>query len=155
MSTPIKRQLHFLLLALLLMAAAGFGSGCVGCASSALPPRLSAAEKAKLKGAHLPFTVGVERYVAPAYSDALVKALRNAGVFARVDHLERFTSPPALVARVERRIYGSTVIPVATLLTGRFGSPMTRTLRTCSCFATYFASPLKVVGGIVSSAPFR
>jgi hypothetical protein len=65
----------------------------------------------------LTFTVGVETYKFPAYSDALVKALRNTGVFVRVDHLEGFSSPPALVARVEREIYGSSAIPLWTLLT--------------------------------------
>ncbi|HWN94927.1 MAG TPA: hypothetical protein VNT99_07835 [Methylomirabilota bacterium] len=34
-----------------------------------------------------------------------------------MDDLERFSSPPSLVARVERRIYGSTAIPVYPLLT--------------------------------------
>lgn len=102
--------MHSLLMTLLV------GSGCVGCGSSTLPPRLTAAEKTRLRGAHLPFTVGVERDQAPAYSDALVKALRNTEVFARVDHLDRFSDPPALVARVERRIHGSTAIPAWTLL---------------------------------------
>ena len=62
------------------------------------------------------FTVGVDRHRYPAYSDALVKALQRTKVFDRVDHLDRLSTPPALVARVEREIYGSTVIPVATLL---------------------------------------
>jgi len=63
------------------------------------------------------FTVGVETYTYPAYSDALVKALRDTGLFVRVDHLERFSRPPALVARVERQIYGDSAIPIWTFLT--------------------------------------
>jgi hypothetical protein len=112
-----KLQLRRLALVVPLVVMAAFGNGCVGWGSSALPPRLSTAEEAKLKGAHLPLTVGVERYEAPGYSDGLVKALRRTGMFVSVEHLEQCTNPPALVARVERRIYGSTVIPLWTLLT--------------------------------------
>jgi hypothetical protein len=101
---------------LVLAIVAVFSDGCVGCASSTLPPSLSETEKARVDTARLPFSVGVETYKYPAYSDGLVKALRNTGIFVRVDHLERFSSPPSLVARVEREIYGSPVIPFATLL---------------------------------------
>src|SRR2546426_1003468 len=116
MSKQTKRRSRVAVLMFLLVTTAVFGSGCVGCASSTLPPRLTTAERARLKGAHLPFTVGVERHRYPAYSDSLVKALRRTKVFDRVDHLDRFSTPPALVARVEREIYGSAVIPVWTLL---------------------------------------
>jgi hypothetical protein len=114
MSQQTKRPAQFIPLILLLVTIATFGGGC---ASSTLPPALSATEKARLKTARMAFTVGVETYQSPAYSDALVKALRDTGVFVRVDHLERFSSPPALVARVEREIYGSSAIPLWTLLT--------------------------------------
>src|ERR1700722_11363549 len=112
-----KPQLRRLVLVVLLAAMAAFGGGCVGWGSGALPPRLSTAEEARLKGAHLALTVGVERNQAPVYSDNLVKALRRTGLFVSVERLEQCTNPPALVARVERRIYGSTVIPLLTLLT--------------------------------------
>src|SRR6478736_3592367 len=92
-------------------------SGCVGWASSALPPRLTKAEKTRARQAHLPLTVGVERYEAPAYSDSLREALQRTKLFDRVDDLEQFSNPPSLVARVERRIYGSTSIPIYPLLT--------------------------------------
>lgn len=101
---------------LLIFVAVG-GSGCVGWGSSALPPRLTSAEKAHVRAAHLPLTVGVERYEAPAYSESLRKALQRTKLFERVDDLERFSTPPSFVARVERRIYGSTAIPVFPLLT--------------------------------------
>jgi hypothetical protein len=114
MSQQTKRYAKFIPLILLLVTIVTFGGGC---ASSTLPPALSATEKIRLKTAPMAFTVGVETYKFPAYSDALVKALRNTGVFVRVDHLERFSSPPALVARVEREIYGSSAIPLWTLLT--------------------------------------
>lgn len=102
---------------LLLIFVAVGGSGCVGWGSSALPPRLTAAEKARLQRIQLPLTVGVERYEAPAYSDSLRAALQRTKLFERVDDLEHFEKPPSLVARVERRIYGSTAIPVYPLLT--------------------------------------
>ena len=102
---------------LLLALVAGGSSGCVGWGSSSLPARLTSAEKARLAQARLPLTVGVERYEAPAYSDSLRVALRSTKLFERVDDLERFATPPSLVARVDRRIYGSTAIPVYPLLT--------------------------------------
>ena len=114
MSQQTKGYSQFIPLMLLLVTLATFGCGCV---SSTLPPDLSVGEKARLKTARMAFTVGVETYKYPAYSDALVKALRDTGVFVRVDHLEGFSSPPALVARVEREIYGSSAIPLWTLLT--------------------------------------
>jgi hypothetical protein len=114
MSQQTKRSAQFIPLILLLVTIATFGGGY---ANSTLPPDLSATEKATLKTARMAFTVGVETYKFPAYSDALVKALRNTGLFVRVDHLERFSSPPALVARVKREIYGSSAIPLWTLLT--------------------------------------
>ena len=100
--------------ALVLLAA--ITSGCVGWASSALPPRLTKTEKARIHRAHIPFTVGVERYKYPAYSDSLREALQRTKLFDRVDDLEKYSSPPTLVARVERQIHGSAVIPVYPLL---------------------------------------
>jgi hypothetical protein len=115
--THFTKQFRALLAPLLLVVVAVGGSGCVGWGSSALPPRLTKAEKARARQAHLPLTVGVERYEAPAYSESLRKALQRTKLFDRVDDLERFSSPPSLVARVERRIYGSTAMPVYPLLT--------------------------------------
>src|SRR4051812_41220426 len=104
-------------LALSLLAFVAVGSsGCVGWGSSALPPRLTSAEKARVKRTRLPLTIGVERYEAPAYSDSLRAALQRTEIFERVDDLDHFAEPPSLVARVERRIYGSSGIPVYTLL---------------------------------------
>lgn len=102
---------------LLLVLLAAVTSGCVGWASSALPPRLTKAEQGRVRHAHLPLTVGVERYEAPAYSESLRDALERTKLFDRVDDLDRFSSPPSLVARVDRRIYGTATLPVASLLT--------------------------------------
>ena len=106
-----------LLASLLLVLLAVTTGGCVGWASSALPPRLTKAEKTRARQAHLPLTVGVERYKAPAYSESLRDALQRTKLFDRVDYLERYSSPPSFVARVERRIYGTPTIPAASLLT--------------------------------------
>ena len=115
--THLARIFQPVLAPLLLIFVAVGGSGCVGWGSSALPPRLTPAEKARIQHAQLPLSVGVERYEAPAYSDSLRAALQRTKLFERVDDLERFAKPPSLVARVERRIYGSTAIPVYPLLT--------------------------------------
>jgi hypothetical protein len=117
--THFAKQFRLLLPSLLLVvvAAAGGGGGCVGWGSSALPPRLTKAERVRTRQAHLPYTVGVERFEAPAYSESLREALQRAQLFDQVDDLERFSTPPSLVARVERRIYGNTAIPVYPLLT--------------------------------------
>src|SRR5205085_8827278 len=94
-------------------------SGCVGYASSSLPPFLSFQERTRLKEQHLPYTVGVQDYKHPAYSEHLLKRLHATKIFDRVDKLQNFTNhPPTLVARVNRQIYGSTQLPFATLGTG-------------------------------------
>ena len=92
-------------------------SGCIGFASASLPPALSPAEELTVEGANLPLTVGVVRHVYPAYSDSLVKALENTGLFDRVAHEEEFLTPPDLLARVDRQIHGNAMIPFWTLLT--------------------------------------
>ena len=112
MSRQTKHHAKVFLHMLLLVITAVFGSGCIVGMSSTLPPPLTATEKARLKGAHLPFTVGVV-----GGSVDLVSELRRTGVFFRVDHLDRFSSPPSFVARVEPRFYGGPPgPPFATLL---------------------------------------
>jgi hypothetical protein len=109
---PKRWEQLFLLFVLLI----GIGTVCGGCATMALPPRLSSAENARLRDAHLPLTIGVERFEYPAYSDDLVKGLRRVALFDGVDRLERFTTPPALIARVKRTIYGEPIIPILWML---------------------------------------
>ena len=116
MTSPAQ-QLRPLLVGLFLSLIFLGGTGCVGWGSSALPPRLTKAEQARVRTAHLPLTVGVEPYQYPAYSEALRDALQRTKLFDRVDALDQFSEPPALIARVEEQIYGSTIIPVYTLLT--------------------------------------
>ena len=89
----------------------------VGCASSALPPPLTAAQAQRLHELPLPYSVGVARYQIPVYSEHLTKALSASGAFRHVAPLETYSHPPALVATVKRAIYGTATIPVAYLLT--------------------------------------
>lgn len=90
---------------------------CLGWGSAALPPRLTDAEERVVEGAHLPLTVGVVRFAYPAYSDSLVEVLEDTDLFDRVAPVEDFETPPDLLAHVDRRIHGTAVLPLWTLLT--------------------------------------
>ena len=86
-----------------------------GCSSAALPPAPLASEMDRVRATHFRATVGVEKYQYPVYSERLIGSLRRTGLFEAVDSLEK--NPDAtLVARVERRIYGTATIPVFTAL---------------------------------------
>jgi hypothetical protein len=91
------------------------GSGCVGPGSASLPTELSAAEKARVRNAHLPLIIAVERYHYPAYSDALLAALQQTKLFDHVDFRDRLQKPPSLIAEVEQPVAGNPVIPIRTL----------------------------------------
>jgi len=85
-----------------------------GCPSQTLPPRITAAQNALLDKTRIDLTVGVEDYQFTNYSDALVEALGDTHLFARVDHVENFATPPDLIARVSERICGTATIPIWT-----------------------------------------
>jgi hypothetical protein len=88
------------------------------CGSTTLPPRLTASQRRSIAAAPLRHVnVGVERFAYSAYSERLTAALGATRLFARVDALEAFETPPTCVARVERAIYGTAVVPWATVLT--------------------------------------
>jgi hypothetical protein len=99
-----------------ILALSSLISGCVGLGSATLPPDLSAPEKARVRLAHLPLTIGVVPYQYPAYSDALVRALQRTKLFDRVELRDHLPYPPSLVAEVEQPASGTAVIPFATLL---------------------------------------
>ncbi len=82
------------------------------CASRVLPPRLTSEESVRLSELPLPYTVGVEPFMYPVYSDKLNQALQDAGIFSRVAPLSDFKSPPDFIATVEKTVYGNAVIPV-------------------------------------------
>ena len=87
-----------------------------GCASSALPPPLNEAQRICITSTHFPIIVGVASYRRPVYSERLVGALRATGLFDGVEVLG--AAPKAdVIARVNRTVYGTATIPLATLLT--------------------------------------
>jgi hypothetical protein len=87
-----------------------------GCASEALPPRLTQEQADAIARAHFKATVGVKRYNTPVYSDNLVEYLRSTGLFDRVDYLEAFGTPPTFTARVDAAVYGTATIPILTFV---------------------------------------
>jgi hypothetical protein len=88
------------------------------CASTALPPHLSPEQAARLKKLPLKLRVGVEPSQVPVYSEKLAEALSKAGIFEQVAPLGSFAKPPDLIARVEKEVHGTAVIPALTFLTG-------------------------------------
>ena len=99
--------------AILLLSLAVGATGCAGLASGALPPRLTSAEKARLKEAHLQLIVGVETN---EFSDLVIRRLRKTNLFTAVDYVGHPPGPPALLAKIEHTPYGRATIPMATLL---------------------------------------
>src|SRR5277367_5562253 len=73
----------------------------VGCASGTLPLPLSAEELHRWSDTHLGYTVGVEPYRWPTYSNGLLAALQGTHLFISVRPLDQCTTPPTLIARVE------------------------------------------------------
>jgi hypothetical protein len=85
------------------------------CTSSTVPPKLTEEDLARVHATHFPWTLGVERYKLPAYSDSLIASLRRTGLFDRVDELDKVPEA-SVVARVRTEIYGNAVIPLWTCL---------------------------------------
>lgn len=86
------------------------------CGSNTLPPALSARDRRDIASTHFALSVGVEPYKYPVYSQHLIETLRATKLFDRVDELSRFSTPPALIARVEYPIYGSPIFPIRTFV---------------------------------------
>lgn len=88
-----------------------------GCGGTSLPPKLTPSQRESLAAAQFhTITVGVERFRHPVYSERLTAALGATHLFAHVDAVDAFDSPPTFVARVERPIYGTAVMPWTTAL---------------------------------------
>jgi hypothetical protein len=82
------------------------------CANTALPPKLTSSQRdAIARSQRWCVTVGVEPFRFPVYSDRLLTALIATHLFARVDVVEAFSTPPTFVARVERSVYGTATLP--------------------------------------------
>ena len=86
------------------------------CASSRLPPPLSATEQGQIMP--LDLSVGIEPYQYPVYSDELRNDLRNTKLFEAVELKGKMKESPDLVAYVEKPIYGTASIrPCLSLIT--------------------------------------
>ena len=85
-----------------------------GCASTSLPPKLSKGQLDEIAKTHFAVSVGVEEFKYPVYSEKLTKALQRTDLFDRVEPLKSFKDSPTYIARVERTIYGTAVVPIFT-----------------------------------------
>jgi hypothetical protein len=83
-----------------------------GCVSAPLP----AAVDEDGASSRLDLELGVEADRVAPFSDELVRALAASGIFARLDRLDHFASPPDLVATVEHGWRGNAAIPIFTAL---------------------------------------
>ena len=81
----MKTRITAILLGISLLTLTVCGTGCVGLASGTLPPRITATEKARLKEAHLPFTVGVETNDT---AHLVIAKLRKTKLFDAVDYVD-------------------------------------------------------------------
>jgi len=88
-----------------------------GCASMALPPRLSATQQALVRETRLNLTVGVDEFGVVGGSDLVVESLTKTHLFARVDRRKNFSAPPDLVVHIESVGDGTATIPIWTGLT--------------------------------------
>ena len=104
-------QLRLIIVIVSLILIAGLTGGCT---SSTLPPQITPEQRALLQRTRIDVTIGVEDFQAPVYSENLTKALGQTHLFARVDRLANFTSPPDCIARVQEEIYGTDTIPIWT-----------------------------------------
>jgi len=87
-----------------------------GCGTTMLPPRLTQDEADAIKGVHFPYTVGVRRFIHPAYSKSLLEALQASELFDRVDYVENYTNTPDLLAVVDRTYTTHPCVPFLWLL---------------------------------------
>ena len=91
--------------------------GGLSCATSAVPPALSPEEEQRLATTRLPYSVGVERYEYPVYSESLLTSLQATRLFEEVRRLEEIEAPD-LIASVRRPIYGTaSIAPLLTIVT--------------------------------------
>lgn len=88
----------------------------VGCATSALPPKLSESQAERVRTTHFAARVAVEQYEPSGYSERLIQALRSTGLFDEVGPLGAVEEPD-LVASVDRPIYGTaSMLPLLTVV---------------------------------------
>jgi hypothetical protein len=114
-SVKVKWTLAIVGIALTLLNVAGIVTG--GCASTTVPPKLTAEQREAVAQEHLDVIVGVERFRPSVYSDALVRALRETDLFSGVEHLDDLVETPDLIASVKKGISGTAAIPFLTGIT--------------------------------------
>ena len=100
-------------------------TSCVGFGVSGMPPLLSSDQLDKIKDKHYDCVIGVKKYEYPVYSESLLINLKSTGIFKDVVLIEEKSNIQYdVIAEVKKAVYGSTAIPIFTLLT--FGIiPMT------------------------------
>lgn len=84
-----------------------------GCVSVPLPPDST---DSGVAAPQLDLRVGVEANRVRPFSDELVHALRESGVFTQVDLTDRLAGPPDLVAKIEHGWQANAAIPFFTVL---------------------------------------
>jgi hypothetical protein len=87
-----------------------------GCAASRLPERLPESSMQIIQSVEFPFSIAVEKYKYPVYSEELKTNLSNTKNFKMVENANQI-SKSDLVAKVEDRIYGTACIPWLTFIT--------------------------------------
>ncbi len=89
----------------------------VGCASQPLPMKLQTPERALLEATHFDAVVAVDPEW-EGYARRLRDALRDTGLFDRVEMRDDLDVEPDLVARVTRPVYGTaSILPLLTVVT--------------------------------------
>jgi hypothetical protein len=110
-----RRWKWALLFTAILLVAVGMANTPCG-VSSTLPPKPSAAQLDAVRATHFLATLGVETYKYPIYSESLISDLRTIGLFNVVGPSDSLPQA-ALIAKIERPVYGNPTFPIVALAT--------------------------------------
>ena len=88
----------------------------MGCATSRLPSSLEMDEYTLSKDLKYNVIIGVEKYKYPAYSENLINILKSLDVFRDVVYVDE-GKDYNLVAKIEKEVYGESIIPILTIIT--------------------------------------
>ena len=110
-----RRWKWALLVTVILLVAGGIANTPCG-VSSTLPPKPSAAQLDAVRATHFMATLSIEAYKYPIYSERLISDLRTTGLFIAVGASEAIPQA-ALIARIERPVYGKATLPFWPLVT--------------------------------------
>lgn len=86
-----------------------------GCSTSRLPSSIDAPKLEIIKNLKFDKVIGVEKYMYPAYSEKLKTVLKDLNVFNDVVYSDS-GSPYDLLARVDKEVSGTPVIPILTII---------------------------------------